>query len=55
MTIGPSVSVISVRLLYLQIDIVLLVHSNIGNARVAGLQQDLKMTDTQFSIALTIG
>ena len=28
--------------------------SNIGNARVAGLQQDLKMTNYQYSIALTI-
>lgn len=28
--------------------------SNIGNARVAGLQKDLKMTNDQYSIALTI-
>ncbi|KDQ13230.1 hypothetical protein BOTBODRAFT_33836 [Botryobasidium botryosum FD-172 SS1] len=28
--------------------------SNIGNARVAGLQKDLKMTDHQYSIALTL-
>ncbi|KDQ13229.1 hypothetical protein BOTBODRAFT_66945 [Botryobasidium botryosum FD-172 SS1] len=28
--------------------------SNIGNARVAGLQADLKMTDHQYSTALTI-
>ena len=27
---------------------------NIGNARVAGLQTDLKMTDYQYSLALTI-
>ncbi|KAI0657017.1 MFS general substrate transporter [Cubamyces menziesii] len=27
--------------------------SNVGNARIAGLQQDLKMTDNQYSIALT--
>ena len=27
---------------------------NIGNARVAGLQKDLKMTDFQYSLALTI-
>jgi len=28
--------------------------SNIGNARVAGLQQDLKMSDHQYSLALTV-
>ncbi|KAI0687813.1 MFS general substrate transporter [Cytidiella melzeri] len=28
--------------------------SNIGNARIAGLQKSLKMTNTQFSTALTI-
>ncbi|KAF9459787.1 major facilitator superfamily domain-containing protein [Collybia nuda] len=28
--------------------------SNIGNARVAGLQKDLKMTNQQYSIALTV-
>ncbi|KAA1083034.1 hypothetical protein PGT21_023514 [Puccinia graminis f. sp. tritici] len=28
--------------------------SNLGNARVAGLQESLKMTDYQFSIALTV-
>lgn len=28
--------------------------SNIGNARVAGLQDDLSITDHQYSIALTI-
>jgi MFS family permease len=27
---------------------------NIGNARVAGLQSDLKMTDYQYSLALTV-
>ncbi|KIM38324.1 hypothetical protein M413DRAFT_30170 [Hebeloma cylindrosporum] len=27
---------------------------NIGNARVAGLQQDLKMTDAQYQICLTV-
>lgn len=28
--------------------------SNIGNARIAGLQKDLKMTNKQYSIALTV-
>ncbi|TFK44565.1 major facilitator superfamily domain-containing protein [Crucibulum laeve] len=28
--------------------------TNLGNARVAGLQRDLKMTNTQYSIALTV-
>lgn len=28
--------------------------SNIGNARVAGLQKDLKMTNKEYSIALTV-
>ena len=28
--------------------------SNISNARVAGLQKDLKMTNKQYSIALTV-
>lgn len=28
--------------------------TNIGNARIAGLQTDLKMTDRQFSTALTV-
>ncbi|KAI0057283.1 MFS general substrate transporter [Artomyces pyxidatus] len=28
--------------------------SNIGNAKIAGLQKDLKMTNTQYSTALTI-
>ncbi|KAL0959958.1 hypothetical protein HGRIS_011622 [Hohenbuehelia grisea] len=28
--------------------------SNIGNARVAGLQKDLKMTDQQYQICLTV-
>ena len=28
--------------------------SNIANARVAGLQNDLKLTNQQYSIALTI-
>lgn len=27
---------------------------NIGNARIAGLEKDLKMTDHQFSTALTV-
>lgn len=29
-------------------------HRNIGNARIAGLEKDLKMTDHQFSTALTV-
>ena len=28
--------------------------SNLGNARVAGLQGDLKMTNHQYSVALTV-
>jgi len=28
--------------------------TNLGNARVAGLQKDLKMTNKQYSIALTV-
>jgi len=28
--------------------------TNLGNARVAGLQQDLNMTNTQYSISLTV-
>ncbi|KAG9217884.1 hypothetical protein CCMSSC00406_0005254 [Pleurotus cornucopiae] len=32
----------------------LLDRSNIGNARVAGLQKDLKMTNNQYSMALTV-
>lgn len=28
--------------------------SNVSNARVAGLQKDLAMTNTQYSIALTM-
>lgn len=28
--------------------------ANIGNARVAGLQKDLKMSNTQYSVALTV-
>ncbi|TFK89282.1 MFS general substrate transporter [Polyporus arcularius HHB13444] len=29
-------------------------HANIGNARIAGLQQTLSMSDKQFSIAMTV-
>lgn len=28
--------------------------TNIGNAKVAGLQEDLNITDTQYNIALTV-
>jgi TRAP-type C4-dicarboxylate transport system substrate-binding protein len=28
--------------------------SNIGNARIAGLQKSLKMTNHQYSVALTV-
>ncbi len=28
--------------------------TNLGNARVAGLQKDLKMTNKEYSIALTV-
>jgi hypothetical protein len=28
--------------------------SNIGNAKAAGLQTDLKLSNTQYSIALTV-
>jgi hypothetical protein len=28
--------------------------TNLGNARVAGLQKDLKMSDKEYSIALTV-
>ncbi|KAI0764538.1 MFS general substrate transporter [Trametes elegans] len=28
--------------------------SNVGNARIAGLQKELKMSDTEYSIALTV-
>ncbi|KAF9456650.1 major facilitator superfamily domain-containing protein [Collybia nuda] len=42
----PFISVI--YLLYL------LDRSNVGNARIAGLQKDTHMTNTQFSIALTV-
>ncbi|BCR84500.1 uncharacterized protein ACHE_11902S [Aspergillus chevalieri] len=38
-------------LLYL---VAFLDRTNIGNAKVAGLQEDLNITDTQYNIALTV-
>lgn len=29
-------------------------HSTVGNAKVAGMNQDLKLTGTQYNIALTV-
>ncbi|PBK63050.1 MFS general substrate transporter [Armillaria solidipes] len=61
-----ELDVVSARRVWLKLDLFLLPvmgmfyflsfldRANIGNARIAGLQHDLQMTNKQFSIALTV-
>ncbi|PBK63053.1 MFS general substrate transporter, partial [Armillaria solidipes] len=61
-----ELDVVSARRVWLKLDLFLLPviamfyflsfldRTNIGNARIAGLQRDLQMTNKQYSIALTV-
>ncbi|KAK0445887.1 major facilitator superfamily domain-containing protein [Armillaria borealis] len=61
-----ELDVVSARRVWLKLDLLLLPviamfhflsfldRTNIGNARIAGLQRDLQMTNKQYSIALTV-